>query len=105
MGYRPFLTFPAPAQDKFLLLLVLIVILLLVIFLLLLIFVVVLLLVLVLLLLVLLFFFCGLRPFFIFVYTVFPVGVLAFDCVVIVCSLESIRPSPVQGCKAANGVG
>ena len=53
-----------------------------------------------------------LRPFFIFVYSVFSFGVLyrehsqlAFDCVVIACSLESIRPGLVQGCKAPNGVG
>ena len=52
------------------------------------------------------------KAFFIFVYTVFPLGVLypehsqlAFDCVVIACSLESIRPGLVQGCKAPNGVG
>ena len=57
-------------------------------------------------------FFCGLRPFFIIVYTAFPLGVLypehsqlAFDCVIIACSLESIRPGLVQGCKAPNGVG
>ena len=46
------------------------------------------------------------------VYTVFPLGMLypehsqlAFDCVVFACSLESIRPGLVQGCKAPNGVG
>ena len=44
------------------------------------------------------------KAFFIFVYTVFPLGVLypehsqlAFDCVVIACSLESIKPGLVQG--------
>ena len=47
--------------------------------------------------------------------TIFPLGVLypehsqlAFltvQCVVIVCSLESIRPGLVQGCKDPNGVG
>ena len=49
---------------------------------------------------------------FIFVYNVFPLGVLyqehlqlAFDYVVIACSLKSIRPGLVQGCKAPNGVG
>ena len=43
----------------------------------------------------------------IFVDTLFPLGVLylehsklAFDCVVIASSLESIRPGLVQGCKA-----
>ena len=42
---------------------------------------------------------------------VFPLGVLypehsqlAFDCAVIACSLESIRPGLVQGCKAPNVV-
>ena len=30
---------------------------------------------------------------------------LAFDYVIIACSLESIRPGLVQGCKAPNGVG
>ena len=30
---------------------------------------------------------------------------LAFDCVLIACSLESIRPGLVQGYKAPNGVG
>ena len=47
-----------------------------------------------------------------FLYTVFPLGVLypehsqlAFDCDIIACSLESIRPGLVQGCKAPNGVG
>ena len=52
------------------------------------------------------------KAFFIFVYTVFPLGVLypehsqlAFDCVVIACSLESIKPGLVQGFKAPNGVG
>ena len=45
-------------------------------------------------------------------YTVLTLGVLypehsqlAFDCVIIACSLESIRPGLVQGCKAPNGVG
>ena len=44
-------------------------------------------------------FFCGLSLFFIFVYIMFPLGVLypehwqlAFDYVVIACSLDSIRP-------------
>ena len=57
------------------------------------------------------FFFFGLRPFS-FLCTVFTLGVLypehlqlAFDCVVIACSLESIRPGLVQGCKTPNGVG
>ena len=52
------------------------------------------------------------KAFFIFVYSVFPLGVLypehshlAFDCVLIACSLESIRPGLVQGYKAPNGVG
>ena len=56
------------------------------------------------------FLFCGLRPFY-FVYTDFPLGVLypkhsqlAVDYVVIACSLESIRPGIVQGCKAPNVV-
>ena len=49
-----------------------------------------------------------------FVYTIyaFLLGVLypghshlAFDCVIIACSLESIRPVLVQGCKAPNGMG
>ena len=30
---------------------------------------------------------------------------LAFDCVIIACSFESIRPGLVQGCKAPNGGG
>ena len=30
---------------------------------------------------------------------------LAFDCVIIAGSLESIRPGLYQGCKAPNGVG
>ena len=54
----------------------------------------------------------GLRPFTFCVYTVFSLGMLylehwqlAFDCVIIACSLESIRPGLVQGCKAPNGVG
>ena len=58
------------------------------------------------------FLFCGLRPFFIFVYTVFPLGVLYLNTrnrhltgVVIACNLESIRPGLAQGCKAPNGVG
>ena len=46
-------------------------------------------------------------------YTVFPLGVLypehlklgIFDCVVIACSLESIRPGLVCIYKAPNGVG
>ena len=45
-------------------------------------------------------------------YTVFPLGVLyaehlplAFDFVVIACSLDTIRPGLVQGCKAPNVVG
>ena len=57
-------------------------------------------------------FLCGLRPFSFFVYTTFPLGVLypehsqlAFDCVIIACSLEFIRPGLVQGCKATIGVG
>ena len=57
-------------------------------------------------------FFVWPKAFFICVYTIFPLGVLypkhlqlAFDCVVIACSLESIRPGLVQGCKAPNGVG
>ena len=47
-----------------------------------------------------------------FVYTIFPFRVLypehlqlAFDCVVIACSLESIRPGLIHGWKAPNGVG
>ena len=55
--------------------------------------------------------------FFLFIFsflciTLFPLGVLypehsqlAFDYVIIACSLESIRPGLVQGCKAPNGVG
>ena len=50
--------------------------------------------------------------FLIFVYTVFTLGLLypehlplAFDCVVIACSLKCIRKGLVQGCKASNGVG
>ena len=50
--------------------------------------------------------------FFFCVFTVFPLEViyleymqLAFDCIVIACSLESIRPGLVQGCKAPDGVG
>ena len=57
-------------------------------------------------------FFCSLWPFEFFVYTVFTLEVsypehsqLAFDCVVIACSLEPIRSALVQGCKAPNGVG
>ena len=54
------------------------------------------------------FFFCGLRTLKnVFMYTVFPLRVLypehsqlAFDCTVIACSFESIRPGLVQGCKA-----
>ena len=50
--------------------------------------------------------FFGLRPFSYFcVFTIFPLGVLypehsqlAFDCVKIACSLESIRQGLVQGC-------
>ena len=45
-------------------------------------------------------------------YTVFPFGELylehlqlAFDCVAIACSLESIRLGLLQGCKAPNVVG
>ena len=56
--------------------------------------------------------FCLALDLFIFLCTVFPLGVLypehsqlVFDCVVIACSLESIRPGLVQGCKAPNGVG
>ena len=56
--------------------------------------------------------FCGPGPFFIFEYTIFTLGVLypeylqlAFDSVIIACSLESIRLGLVQGCKAPNGVG
>ena len=47
-----------------------------------------------------------------FMYTVFPLGVLypensqlALDLVVIACSLDSIRPGLVQGCKTPNVVG
>ena len=29
---------------------------------------------------------------------------LSFDCVIIACSLQSIRPGLVHGCKAPNGV-
>ena len=45
-------------------------------------------------------------------YILFPLGVfnpehsqLAFDSVVIACSLESIRPGLIHCCKAPNGVG
>ena len=45
-------------------------------------------------------------------YTVFSLGVLypehlqlVFDFVIIACSLDSIRPGLVQGCKAPNVVG
>ena len=45
-------------------------------------------------------------------YTIFPLGVLylehwqlAFDFVVIACSLDSIRLGLVQGCKAPNVLG
>ena len=45
-------------------------------------------------------------------YAFFPLGVLypehlqlAVDFVVIACSLDSIRPGLVQGCKAPNVVG
>ena len=45
-------------------------------------------------------------------YTVFPLGVLylehlqlAFDFFVIACSLDSISPGIVQGCKAPHVVG
>ena len=51
-------------------------------------------------------------PFFISMYTIFPLGVLypehlqlALDFVVIDCSLDSIRLGLVQGCKAPNVVG
>ena len=47
--------------------------------------------------------------FFIFMFTIFPLKVLypehsqlPFDCAVIACSSESIRPGVVQGCKALN---
>ena len=57
------------------------------------------------------FFVCDVRPYY-FVYAIFPLGVLypeylqlAFDFVVIACSLESISPGLVQGWKAPNGVG
>ena len=47
-----------------------------------------------------------------FMYTVFPLGVLylehlqlALDFVIIACSLDTIRPGLVQGCKAPNVVG
>ena len=50
--------------------------------------------------------------FFHFMFTIFLLGVLypehlqlAFDFVVIACSLDSIRPGLVQGCKAPNVVG
>ena len=56
-------------------------------------------------------FFVRPKTFFHFVYTVFAFGVLypkhsqlAFDCIVIACSLKSIRPGLVQGCKAPNGM-
>ena len=54
-------------------------------------------------------FFCGLMPFHFCVYCeVSKLGVLypelAFDCVLIACSLESIRPGLVQGYKAPNGI-
>ena len=49
------------------------------------------------------FFVCDVRPYY-FVYAIFPLGVLypeylqlAFDFVVIACSLESISPGLVQG--------
>ena len=49
---------------------------------------------------------------FICVYTVYRTSIgsvvsatIAFDCVVIACSLESIRPGLVQGCKVPYGVG
>ena len=58
------------------------------------------------------YFLCGLRPFLISLYTIFPLGVLylehlqlVFDFVIIACSLESTRPGLVQGCKAPNFVG
>ena len=53
--------------------------------------------------------FCGLRPFHFDVYHIsigsVVSGTLAFDFVLIACSLDSIRLGLVQGCKAPNVVG
>ena len=50
-------------------------------------------------------------PFFLFVHLIFPLWILypehlqlSFDSVVIACSLESIRPGLVQGCKVRSMV-